>query len=177
MAYHSDTNRFSFTPGVTQISITHGGLDTQPVGTVAPGQPGSQTSVANLIPGVRIPATRLPRLNVPANGLGLDLGINVAEVGNQIVDQVWPHVEAKVNDLAPKLIDMGLTKVRQQLPVIVNEAAKNNDVQRAASDLVSNIEAAYVEKYKPLVYFVFLAGSLWTAAALVTLYKAYKKTG
>ena len=117
--------------------------------------------------------------NVPAQGLGIDFGIDVGQiassVGNQVVNSVWPNIEGKINELAPQLVNKAVDQVKARAPEFANQVLRSPEVQKEAATVVAKYEEDYKKRYRPLIYFVFIAGSLWTAAAALALYDRYGK--
>jgi hypothetical protein len=183
MAYHSADRRASIIPGVRQVNISRGVEYPTPVTN-----PRVTLPTLNKLASARFQVPAMPGQGVgcsdlgcngPVQGLGIDFGIDVGEiagqVGNQVVNSVWPNIEAKINELAPRLVNTAVDQVKTRVPEMATSAINSPEVQAEAGKLIAKYETDYKTKYRPLLYFVFIAGSLWTAAAAFDLYDRYKK--
>lgn len=51
------------------------------------------------------------------NGLGLDFGIDSGQISDQVVNAVWPKIDAKINEVVPTITKAALGEVKKQLPL------------------------------------------------------------
>jgi hypothetical protein len=68
-------------------------------------------------------------------GLGLDFGIDSGAIANQVIDSVWPKIDAKINEIVPTITSAALGEIKKEIPkpVLFGVAAAASIVTIAAA--------------------------------------------